>query len=124
MDESIVTVVNRSSQTVKATADGKHFEFPPRSATPLQRGLAVLCRRRAPVMGTEDYYRPGTKDFLLAIKELGHDCSPIEQAPEGGDAFDPETLPEEARDRKVIGRKNRRPEPSGPVLDAAFGVND
>jgi hypothetical protein len=121
VNDTIVTVVNRSSKDVTATADGQHYTFPAHGEKMLPQWKAIICRRQSAIFGTEDYYRPGAKAFLLAIKELGHDLTPCEQQ-EGLDSFEPDSLPLEARGRTLIGRKTR-PSPAEPIRDAAFGSN-
>lgn len=127
MNDTIVTVVNRSSQVVTATADGQHYSFAPHAQIPMPQWKALICRRQAPLMGSEDYYRPGSKQFLLAIKELGHDCSPLEQS-DALEAFDPATMDPSVTKRTLIGRKRGKADApdlrSAPSPDATFNAND
>lgn len=126
MNDTIVTVVNRSSMTVTATADGQHYTFAPHAQVPMAQWKAIICRRQSPVMGSEDYYRPGAKTYLLAIRELGHDCSPMEQS-DSLEAFDPATMDPALTKRTLIGRKRGKGDSpdlrSQPPADASFGEN-
>jgi hypothetical protein len=121
VNDQIVSVINRSATARTYTADGAHIEFAAfPTITHLPMWKAVLCRRQSGVMGTEDYLRPGDKVFLLAIRELGHDESPMEQS-DTLDAFDPDTLPADAQTRKTIGRKRGVVrESSAPLENTTF----
>ena len=76
----IVTVVNRTSKALLGTHDGKPYDIPPgESHFPLFK--ARYFRYQNPVMGLgtplEDW--SSKSEYLVAIKELGDDCSPTEQ---------------------------------------------
>ena len=76
----IVTVVNRTSKPLKGTHNGRPYDLlPGESKHPLE--IAYFFRYQNPVMGRgtplEDW--SSKSEYLVAIKELGDDCSPIEQ---------------------------------------------
>lgn len=74
----IVTVVNRTSKTLKGTWDGRHYDIPPgESAHPLV--TAEAFRRQNIKMGSENPLT-GEITYLISIKEHGHPCDPLEQA--------------------------------------------
>lgn len=89
-DNEIVTVVNRTSKTLKGTYNGRPYDVPPgESAYPLV--VARFIRFQNPIMGRgtplEDW--SVKSEYLVGIKELGDDCSPIEQtdAPQRWDTY-------------------------------------
>ena len=89
-ENDIVTVVNRTSKNRKGTYNGRPYDIVPgESAYPLCQ--ARFFRFQNPVMGRgtplEDWASKG--DYLVAIKELGDDCSPREQsdAPQRWDTY-------------------------------------
>lgn len=76
----IVTVFNRTSKTRQGTHDGRPYDLPPgESQHPLYK--AYFFRYQNPVMGRgtplEDW--SSKSEYLVGIKELGDDCSPMEQ---------------------------------------------
>lgn len=76
----IVTVVNRTSKMLHGTYNGRPYDLPPGEST-FSQLEAMFFRFQNPVMGRgtpmEDW---NTKaEYLIGIKELGDDCSPIEQ---------------------------------------------
>ena len=72
-----VTVVNRSNKTLKGTWDGRHYDITPgEHQFPFIQ--AAKFREQNPVMGSENPYTL-ERDYLIAIKEQGHDTSPLEQ---------------------------------------------
>lgn len=79
-ENDIVTVVNRTSKVLPGTCNGRHYDLQPgEAAYPLH--IARFFRFQNPVMGEgtpfEDW---STKSkYLVGIKELGDDCSPVEQ---------------------------------------------
>lgn len=79
----IVTVVNRTSKPLQGTDNGRPYDIPP-GEMHLPKGVALRVRFQNPVMGRgtplEDW---STKsEYLIGIRELGDDCSPIEQTTE------------------------------------------
>ena len=79
----IVTIVNRSSKPLKGTYNGRPYDLPPGESHHVLMA-ARFFRFQNPVMGRgtplEDW---STKaEYLIGIKELGDDCSPIEQTNE------------------------------------------
>lgn len=86
-----VTVVNRSTQKLSGTWDGKPYDFAPLSETPhVPYRAAKALKSQHPVNGTVGANMIGRK-FLLGIKELNDDCSPLEQV-EGAELIDPVQL--------------------------------
>jgi hypothetical protein len=73
-----VTVFNRSSKPLKGLWNGREYQIPPGEST-FPRIQAEKFRDQNPVMGSEDPFTL-EKDYLIAIKEYGHDCSPKEQS--------------------------------------------
>lgn len=76
----MVTVVNRTSKELKGTFNGRPYDIPPGESR-FSEQEAMFFRYQNPVMGRgtplEDW---NTKsEYLIGIKELGDDCSPIEQ---------------------------------------------
>lgn len=73
-----VTLVNRSSKTLRGTWDGKHFDITPgkHSFPEIQ---AIKFKEQNPIMGSEDP-RTLMKQYLIGIEELGDDCTPVEQS--------------------------------------------
>ena len=76
----IVTVINRTSKMRQGTHDGRPYDLPPgESKHPLYK--AYFFRYQNPVMGRgtplEDW--SSKSEYLVAIKELGDDCTPMEQ---------------------------------------------
>ena len=76
----IVTVVNRTSKPRQGTYDGRPYDLPPGESKHILRE-AYYFRFQNPVMGRctpiEDW--SSKSEYLVAIKELGDDCSPMEQ---------------------------------------------
>lgn len=72
-----VTVFNRSSKTLKGLWNGREHEIPP-GESHFPRLQAEKFRDQNPVMGSENPYTL-EREYLIAIKEYGHDCSPLEQ---------------------------------------------
>lgn len=75
---NLVTIVNRTSKTLKGTWDGRHYEIEPgkHSYPELQ---AIKFREQNPIMGTEDRYT-GEKLYLMGIVEHGDPITPVEQS--------------------------------------------
>lgn len=79
-ENEIVTVVNRTSKPLHGTFNGRPYDLPPgESRYSLKE--ARFFRFQNPVMGRgtpfEDW--SSKSEYLVAIKELGDDCSPREQ---------------------------------------------
>ncbi len=73
-----VTVVNRTSKTLKACWNGVHFEVEPgKSSHP--EFIANAIQRQNPIMGSDDPMT-GNLQYLVGIEENQDDCSPIEQS--------------------------------------------
>lgn len=84
MDKNtLVTVVNRSSKTLHGTYNGRPYDLPPGESR-YTYAEALFFREQNPVMGRgtphEDW--ASREESLIAIKESGDDCSPIEQSNE------------------------------------------
>lgn len=73
-----VTLKNRTSKTLTGRYDGKQHDFPPGYSGTWPEYIALVFRNQNPVMGSEDYFS-GSKQYLLAIPDIGDDDSPIEQ---------------------------------------------
>ena len=73
-----VTVVNRSSKTLKGVWDGRHYDIAPGSAQ-YPKIQALKFKEQNPVMGSENPYTL-ERQYLIAIVEQGDDTSPIEQS--------------------------------------------
>lgn len=78
---TVVTVVNRTSKQLQGTANGRPYDLPPGESHFMLKD-ARRFRFQNPVMGRgtplEDWGSKG--EYLIGIKELGDDCSPIEQS--------------------------------------------
>lgn len=74
-----VTVVNRTSKPLEAIWDGVRRTFEPGETPNTPKGMAEAARRQHVIMGTADPYEMAVADYLIAIKELNQDCSPVEQ---------------------------------------------
>lgn len=72
-----VTLVNRTSKTLKGTWDGRHYDMKP-GKHQFTRTQAEKFRDQNPIMGTYDKYT-GEMKYLIGIEENGEDCSPVEQ---------------------------------------------
>lgn len=72
-----VTLINRSSKTLRGVWDGRHYDIAPGKHS-FPEIMAMKFRDQNPIMGSED---PRTLqcDYLMGIEELSDDCSPIEQ---------------------------------------------
>lgn len=85
----IVTVINRTSNPLKGTFDGRHHVIPPGESR-FTYEQALFFRKQNPIMGRgtplEEW--SSRSEYLIGIKESGDDCSPIEQtnAPQRWDA--------------------------------------
>lgn len=77
---SIVTVVNRTSKTLKGTYNGRPYDIPPGES---RYGIeeARFFRAQNPIMGrgTPLEMWSSRDDSLIGIKELGDPCDPVEQ---------------------------------------------
>lgn len=75
---NVVTLVNRTSKSLKGTWDGRHYDIVPgkHSFPEIQ---AVKFKEQNPLMGSEDYYS-GEKQYLIGIEEHGDPLTPIEQS--------------------------------------------
>jgi len=73
-----VTLVNRSTKTLRGVWDGRIHELKPgkHSFPEIQ---AIKFKEQNPVMGSQDP-ATGYQDFLIGIVELGDNCEPIEQS--------------------------------------------
>lgn len=116
---TIVTVVNRSSKALKGTFNGVPYDLHPgESHHPLER--ARFFRYQNPVMGrglpADDWGARG--EYLIAIKDLGDDCSPIEQT-DAVQRWDVELL--NGRNVEVIRPRGATSEIRQPVGYAADG---
>ena len=79
-ENQVVTVVNRTSKLLHGTYNGRPYDLPPgESRYSLKE--ARFFRYQNPVMGRgtplEDW--SSKAEYLVGIKELGDDCSPMEQ---------------------------------------------
>lgn len=75
---NVVTLVNRTSKSLKGTWDGRHYDLAPgKHAFPEIQ--AVKFKEQNPLMGSEDYYS-GEKQYLIGIEEHGDPLTPIEQS--------------------------------------------
>lgn len=72
-----VTLVNRSSRTLKGTWDGRQYELKPGKHS-FPEIMAIKFKEQNPIMGSEDPYTL-VKDYLIGIEELGDNCDPVEQ---------------------------------------------
>ena len=76
----MVTVVNRTSKTLKGTFNGRPYDIPPGESR-FSKQEARFFRFQNPIMGRgtpmEDWN--SRAEYLIGIKELGDDCSPVEQ---------------------------------------------
>lgn len=73
-----VTLVNRTSKTLRGVWDGKSYDIAPgKSEFPDYK--AYKFKDQNPVMGSEDPYTL-EKQFLIGIVENGDDVTPIEQS--------------------------------------------
>ena len=75
-----VTVVNRTSKVLHGTFDGRPYDIKPgESFHPLE--AARFFRYQNPIMGrglpADDWSMKA--EYLIGIKELNDDCSPVEQ---------------------------------------------
>lgn len=72
-----VTLVNRSSKTLRGVWDGRHYDIAPGKHS-FPEIMAMKFRDQNPIMGSED---PRTLqcDYLMGIEELSDNCTPIEQ---------------------------------------------
>jgi hypothetical protein len=85
-----VTVVNRTSQILKGTWDGRHYDIPlGESVHPLD--VAEAFRRQNIKMGSENP-RTGEVVYLIGFKDR-HDCSPVEQTTNPVERWDRSKLP-------------------------------
>jgi hypothetical protein len=73
-----VTLVNRTSKTLKGVWDGRHYDITPgkHSFPEIQ---AMKFKDQNPILGTRNPFTM-INDCLLGIEEQGDDCSPIEQS--------------------------------------------
>jgi hypothetical protein len=73
-----VTLVNRTSKMLECTWDGRHYDIGPgeHSFPEIQ---ALKFKEQHPLMGSEDP-RTLNKIYLMGIKELNDDCTPLEQS--------------------------------------------
>jgi hypothetical protein len=74
----LVTLVNRSTKTLKGTWDGRHYDIGP-GRHEFAELKAMKFRDQNPVMGSEDPYS-GEKKYLMGIVEHGDDITPVEQS--------------------------------------------
>lgn len=77
---TLVTVVNRTSKKLKGTFNGRPYDIPSgESRYTIEE--ALFFRNQNPVMGRGTPLEEWTtrEESLIGIKELGDDCSPIEQ---------------------------------------------
>lgn len=74
-----LTIVNRSSKTLKGTWDGRHYDIAPgKHSFPVIQ--AEKFKEQNPVMGTDNPYSAmSTKQYLIGIVEYNDDITPIEQ---------------------------------------------
>lgn len=79
-----VTAVNRSSRPLKATWDGKRYDFAPHQKLSLPSIVARAAKLQNPIMGSEDLTTMGINGFphmeyLIGVEEWNDDCSSVEQ---------------------------------------------
>lgn len=72
----IVTIVNRSTKTLRGVWDGKHYILAP-GKHEFSRTMAEKFKAQNPVMGTENKYT-GEMQYLIGILEDNDDVTPIE----------------------------------------------
>lgn len=72
------TIVNRTARILNGTWDGRQYELAPGEHT-FPEIQARKFRDQNPIMGSEDPYSL-RKKYLIGIKELGDDITPIEQS--------------------------------------------
>lgn len=73
-----VTLVNRTSKTLKGTWDGKHYEIVPgKNEYPVIQAEAF--RRQNPLMGSQDPFTMEMQ-YLVGIVEQGDEITPLEQS--------------------------------------------
>ncbi len=73
-----VTVVNRTTKTLKGVWNGRHFDITPgKHGYPLI--VAEAIKRQNPIMGSGNDWTEAL--YLVGIEEFGDDVSPIEQSP-------------------------------------------
>lgn len=77
-----VTVVNRTSKPLEGIWDGKRRSYEPGETPNVPLAVAEAVRRQHVLMGSADPYEMAVADYLIGIKELKQDCSPVEQSKE------------------------------------------
>lgn len=86
-----VTLVNRSSKTLKGVWNGRHYDITP-GKHEFPEIQAQKFKDQNPIMGSENPWS-GEKQFLIGIVESGDDITPIEQS----DAISLQDLTEKIR---------------------------
>ncbi len=104
MMHEIVTVLNRTSQPVQGTWDGKPYIIKANAKVSLPIIIADAIKRQNVVMGSEDPYT-GEMDYLVAVIEHNDPQDPIEQT-------------------KSITRMNRKPiaKPDETTMEGRTGL--
>lgn len=74
----LVTLVNRTTKTLKGTWNGRQHNIEPGIKYQFTRQQAEKFRDQNPQMGTYNKYT-GEMKYLIGIEENGDDCSPVEQ---------------------------------------------
>lgn len=112
MPDEFVAVLNRSSKEVTGMFDGRRYTWAPHETKTLPYGIAELCKRQNPIMGTEDFNDIRSSEHLLAILPDGDDATAAEQS-DAIERYDRDTVPLAANDQVVTlqmkskGKKNR-----------------
>lgn len=111
-----ITLVNRTDEKLKFTADGRHYELAPGDNHGYVEAHAFFALKQNPVMGTEDYatvtsiYKVGVKKGGVEMPEYPCDPLPAEVLLAGMDArerFDRRTTPRQnVEERKALGAVN------------------
>lgn len=91
----LVTIVNRSSKTLKGVWDGRHYDLEPNKKYQFPTIVARKFQEQNPLMGSMNPYSMQTT-YLIAIEEEGDDCSPLEQS-----------TAIEKLDRKLLGNEDQ-----------------
>lgn len=73
-----VTLVNRSSKTLKGVWDGRQYDLAPGKHS-FPEFQAIKFKEQNPILGTEDPYSL-QKDYLMGIVEFGDPIDPAEQS--------------------------------------------
>jgi hypothetical protein len=123
-DISVVTLVNRTDQTIEGMFDGRVYSLAPREERQMLKVVAEMIKRQNPKMGTEDPYvmGPQSAEFLVGVREWGDDCEPLDVG-DSIERFDRSLIATNAKVEtvKVPGRirPERAPRPTNDVQFSA-----